>query len=218
MAIIQRTERGDPIRARNLNAMRDTARVAVSPTVGRGLETRITPHGVSFSTVPTAEQIADAVKAELTSVTAVDIYNVVEVYEAQEGYTGPVLMLCRQPSESGFARLGITLGGATQNRCPWVQTGIGSICPVAYSGTVVVGGRLGGKRGSYLAQPDQGGPFLVRQLPAAGIALVEITGKRLDSKMVNCNTLDVTLSGPYHTIIYKGRVVTVNSPGKLTTI
>ena len=57
----------------------------------------------------------------------------------------------------------------------------------------------------------------MRELPETGIALVEITGERLDAKMVDCDAIDASVSGPYHTIIYVNRTITEDSPGQHTT-
>lgn len=215
MALPPKKRSGEGLRAAEFNAVRQAARIGSQPLAGRGLETRITPDGIAIALTPTAEQIENAIQAELTSAATADMYSVVEVYNALAGYAGPILAQCRQPAQSGFARLGILLMGAAQGSAPWVQ--VRGICPVRYAGTVAVGERLGGLKDSYLAQPDQGGPLLVLQLPETGIAVVEITGKRIDAKMVDCTTLGVDASGPYHTIVYKGFTITQNSPGKVTT-
>ncbi len=225
MALPPHKQSGTQLTAGEFNAVRDAARSGANPRVGAGLEVMAITAGVSLTLQPTAEQIENAVQCELTTDATVDVYNVVEIYQGLAGYTGPTLLQCRRPRESGFARLGITLQGGSLGSVIWIQR-VG-ISALAYTGDTSVGNRLGGKKDDYLAQPDQGGPFLVQQIavtpdpgavpPVIGVALVEITGKRIDAKLVDCDAVDPNVSGPYHTIIYSGFTVTLNSPGDLTT-
>lgn len=215
MALPGRKQSGAKLRAADFNAVRDAARLATVIRTGRGIEATVTPQGLSIALQTEGESYGDAIQAELTSATAGIIYGVVELYQGLEAYNGPELLQCRIPSQSGFSRLGILLQEVNQNKVAWVK--VAGVCPLQYTGTVAVGGRLGGKFSSHFAQPDQGGPFRVLQLPEAGIAVVEIIALRLDAKMVDCDTLNAAVSGPYHTIIYKGFTVTETSPGKVTT-
>ena len=206
---------GDALSARGFNRAADNAYTGATPSVGLGLETQITKRGVAIARTPTGEQLANAIRCTLTTAADAPLYGVAEVYETTAGYSGPPIGRCRRPSQYGFGWLGILLESATQNTAPPVQRS--GLCPVKYTGTVAVGERLGGAKDSYLAIPDQGGPFLVRELPAAGIALVEITGERLDAKMVDCDDFDPFVSGPYHTIIYRHRAIAITSPGITAT-
>ena len=211
---------GDPLSARLFNRVADNAYAGATPSTGMGLETRISGRGVTIALTPTAEQLANALRCTLTSAENAPLFGVVEVYETTAGYTGPPIGRCRRPSHYGFGWLGILLEGASQNTAPLIQR-LG-LCPVKYNGAVVIGDRLGGAKDSYFAVPDPGGPFIVRELPDivipdAFIAIVEITGDRLDSKMVDCDSIDPVLTGPYKTIIYKGRTIAITSPGLTET-
>ena len=206
---------GDPLSARGHNRTANAAYTGATPAAGHGLETNITKRGVAVAIRPAAEQLANAIRCKLTSTEAAPLFGVVEVYETAAGYYSDPIGRCRRPTQYGFGWLGILLEGANENEAPAVQTEGRS--PVKYTGTVAIGGRLGGAKDSHLAVPDQGGPFIVRELPTAGIALVEITGKRLDSKMVDCDAVDASVSGPYHTIIYVNQTTTEDSPGQHTT-
>ena len=206
---------GDALSARKFNRAADSAYTGATPTAGLGLETRITRKGVAVALTPTGEQLANAVRCTLTTAADAPLFGVAEVYETVASYTGPPIGRCRRPTQHGFGWLGILLESATEGTAPPVQTS--GLSPVKYTGTVAVGERLGGAKDSYLAVPDQGGPFLVRELPVAGIALVEITGQRLDSKMVDCDAVDASVSGPYHTIIYRGKAIAITSPGMTAT-
>ena len=206
---------GDSLSAGKFNRVGRDAYTGATPTAGLGLETKITKRGVSFAFAPTGEQLENAIRCTLTSLDAIPMYGVVEMYETTAGYSGPPIGRCRLPSQFGFGWLGILLESAEPGTAPPVQRS--GLCPVMYTGTVAVGERLGGQKESYVAVVDQGGPFLVRELPETGIALVEITGERLDAKMVDCDAVDASVSGPYHTIIYVNRTITEDSPGQHTT-
>ena len=206
---------GDPLSARGFNRAANAAHTGATPSAGLGLETKITRRGVAIALTPTAEQLENAVRCTLTSAADAPLFGVVEVYETTAGYYGDPIDQCRRPTQYGFGWLGITLESATQGTAPPVQRS--GLCPLKYTGTVNIGERLGGAKDSHLAVPDQGGPFRVYELPAVGIALVEITGERLDAKMVDCDDFDPFVSGPYHTIIYKGRAIAITSPGITAT-
>ena len=221
MAIPRRKTRGHSLlTAKELNAIRDAARAGANPLVGsRGLDILTAEGTVSIALSPKAVQYEDAIDAVFKTDISIGLYAVVEYYEAVERYRGPLLTWCRLPSESGFSRLGITLLGGQLDRVLPIQTR--GICPIAYTGTVAVGDRLGGRKDIGNAQPDQGGPFRVLQIvddeSDPHIAVVEITGRRIDAKLVDADSIDPSLSGPYKTIIYRGFAVTQNSPGILTT-
>ena len=222
MALLPTFRKGRALKAGELASVRNAARAGANPTSTTGLDVIATPQGLSFAPQPTGEQIDNAVHAKYTTALAGLIYGVVEIYNTVETYTGPTIASCRIPSQSGFGWLGILLSqpeaydaALDTAPAPWVQ--VRGISTIQYAGTVAVGDRLGGLKDSFYAQPDQGGPFTVLQLPEDGIAIVEITGRRLDAKLVDCDAENPDASGPYHTIIYKGRTVAEDSPGKLTT-
>ena len=204
---------GQRIRAGDLNALRDTARIGATPDVAGGLEAQRTPGGVAIATEPEAEWREYCVRAKHTTAATAPLYGVVEYYDALEGYYGPPLAECRRPSYSGFARLGILREGAAENTIAWAQ--YRGICPILHTGTVAAGDRLGGKQSTYYAQPDKLGPFLVLYAQTADIAVCEITGKRGDYKM--CDFAIASLDGPYQTIIWNASyTVTETSPGNIT--
>ena len=218
---------GQNIRAADINTIRDGARVGANVSANDGLEARGTVEGRSIALSPQPDVRDHAIQAEQTSAETAPIYGVVDIYESEGGYGRAAVPLCRRPPQSGFGKLGITLMSGAQNTAPYVQTS--HIQFVQYTGTTAVGQRLGGKKDSYLAQPDRGGPFFVLELPTvsaadqalletgASIARVLITNERIDAKMVDCDAVDATVSGPYHTIIYKGFTVAETSPGRMST-
>ncbi len=199
--------------ATDLNALRDAGRIGTHPNAAVGLEVRMTPGGIAIATAPEADWREDAIRAKHTTAATAPLYGIIELYDAIEGYYGDTLGRCRRPSYSGFARLGVLREGGSENVILWVQHD--GICPVLHTGTVSAGDRLGGKGGTYYAQPDKLGPFLVMYEQVAGVAICEITGKRGDNKICNCNA--ASKDGPYQTIIWGADyTVTETSPGNIT--
>ena len=207
--------RGDPLSARKFNRVKNDAYTGATPSVGTGLESHRASHGVAIALTPSAAQVAGATACTLTSAADGPLYGVVEVYESASGYYGPEIGQCRRPSHYGFGWLGVLLEGVKQGNSALVQRR--GVTPVLYTGTVAIGDTLGCVKDSYYAAPHDGGPFIVRGLPAIGVAIVEITNLRLDAKMVDCDAIDASVSGPYHTIIYKGRAIAITSPGITVT-
>jgi len=206
---------GSILSARRWNETKDRAYTGATPSGGFGLDMRTAPHGVSIAFTPTPGQKRNAIQCELVTAADAPLFGVAEMYETSAGYDGTPIGSCRRPSHYGFGWCGVFLESASENTVALVQTA--GLTPVIYTGTAEIGGTLGCVKDSYYAAPHQGGPFLVRELPTAGIAIVEITGRRLDYKMVDCDAVDPSVSGPYHTIIYKGRAIAITSPGVTVT-
>ena len=209
---------GDALRARQYNRVKNYAYTGATPSAAGGITVRSTIHGVSFSTRPSAVQKQNAINCEHTTAEQAPLWGVVELYETSAGYESDPIGACRRPSHYGFGWCGVLLGSAGENEVAFVQTK--GLTPVLYlsTGDEVVGGRMGCIKDSYYAIAHAGGPFIVRELhPDSNIAVVEITGLRLDYKMVDLDAVDPLLSGPYHTIIYRGRAIGTTSPGVTVT-
>ena len=220
---------GNIIRADDVNSLTDSARVARGITTTGMIESRITPHGISIVPTPIAVPTQNSVWAKYIGTgSSAMLYGVVELYDSVAGHTNSTIQTCRTAAQSGHARVGVVVGSTIlENKIGWVQTR--GIVSVWYQGWALkIGQRLGVRKNTQYAYPDKGGPFVVTHIPnayvgaATGIVEVEIIGRRLDSKIVNCDAAggdSDNASGPYYTIIYANSAGTPvrTSPGKLVT-
>ena len=198
-------------------------------TTSSGLESMVTPHGISIAKTPKARDWPDCVMAQFKTAGETGmLFGVVELYDDYIGYPYQLVQLCRTPLYSGLARVGVIVsGGVLEGKI--CRAKISGFAVVAYQGSALnIGQRLGCRAGTQYAQPDDGGPFIVVHIPdeyadaLTGLAVVEIIGRRLDSKIVNCDAAGGDgdgASGPYYTIIYADSAGTPieTSPGKLET-
>ena len=208
-----RFQKGAPRRltADTVNKITDTANAGANLVGGVGLTTMRGPGATLVIPSPQAETRAHSVKAHHSTDLTAPMYAVVEFHDAPEGHRGPLLLYCRRPSQSGFARLGIlSERGVQPNGVVWVQ--YEAVTPVLYTGAIAVGDRLGCLKDSYYAQKDALGPFLVMGVPTAELAIVRITGNRGDHKIADAD--NAAIDGPYQTYIWGPEyTVTQTAPG-----
>ena len=217
-------QRGQVIRATDLNATAADA-AAGGNLVGGGVEVARGPGGTGITFIRPSVPRPNAAHCEYIGVTNVPLYGVVEVYEGWSSHAEKAVGKCRIPSESGFARIGAALKGASTANVVWVQIkGIGHVLfdyasvPAHYQGRTRY--RLGGKKDSHIAQYDQLGPFtLIKDLGnlwgAYNLGVVEFTGLRGDSKIADTQLSDEE-DGPYKTYVWGvGYTVTETSPGQV---
>ena len=223
-----KTRRG--IKAADYNRVVDSARAGANPTAGTGLNAFAAGDTVSIAPQPMPDIYVDSVMVKHSSSDTAPLYCVVQIF----GELSPLgqtngIQLSSKPLESGISRIGIThVTSIGPDKLGYVQ--YRGIAHVIYTATseVGIGTRLGVRSGSYYAQPDDGGPMRVTQRisfhigSGIGHAEVEIIGRRLDSKIVNCDAAGgdgTAASGPYYTIIYAASAGTPieTSPGKLET-
>lgn len=206
---------GRPLSAAMLENIRGRAEGAMSPQVADGLEVDTAGGNVAFapwlsSELPPYCQYAKLVASGGASAPRMGVAELCGGLAG--GKTEPILQV-RLPSWTGIAPLIVFTNGVAENKIVPVQ--LENVCPVIYykssipAGTTLAAGhRLGARRGSFYAQWDEGGPLFVQSVEQTyseaeqlGVAVVEITRKRFDSKMVDTGG---QCDGAYELIIWGG--------------
>lgn len=200
---------GQPVRASAINEIGAEAAL-IRKLRGEGVSASAS--GITLAIRPTMPAGPNCVKARLISPDSAPLWGVGALGAADEGrYAGALVQISR-PVFSCLGHLGIFKWGVSVNTLSWAQ--IAGFSPVLYDLATIPAGvtlgdghRLGCKMESYIAQWDVGGPLFVHSTQGTmvvnevtyGVAIVEITRKRLNSKLVNTGG---QCDGAYETIIF----------------